>query len=246
MNITLYCVIVNVLMCFVSQISAYPLPEHRSTALATQASMLYVILFFAPDILQNQQAKMREIVDKHFPDNWVRTTVLLFCSFKCCNTNGDLPDNYQSEKECDRSPLLVVILLTSQCLTLTCLDIRQWARKWKVSNPNLQVVIMHESHVCSKLLFGLPLRMYGMHRTYFDHTCLDLLSLVIWSCMFWPSFCHMKLMQSTALEQKHFDLRSLLLAPRNLWLLLVSVLSNPWASANFHDFIVSGWGGAVP
>lgn len=34
--------------------------------------MLYVILFFAPDILQNQQAKMREIVDKHFPDNWVR------------------------------------------------------------------------------------------------------------------------------------------------------------------------------
>lgn len=57
------------------QISAYPLPEHRSTALATQASMLYVILFFAPDILQNQQAKMREIVDKHFPDNWVRQLI---------------------------------------------------------------------------------------------------------------------------------------------------------------------------
>ncbi|XP_031552063.1 WASH complex subunit 5-like [Actinia tenebrosa] len=54
-----------------NQISAYPLPEHRSTALATQASMLYVILYFAPDILHNQQAKMREIVDKHFPDNWV-------------------------------------------------------------------------------------------------------------------------------------------------------------------------------
>ena len=33
--------------------------------------MLYVILYFVPDILQNQQAKMREIVDKHFPDNWV-------------------------------------------------------------------------------------------------------------------------------------------------------------------------------
>ena len=53
------------------KISAYPLPEHRSTALATQASMLYIILYFAPDILHNQQAKMREIVDKHFPDNWV-------------------------------------------------------------------------------------------------------------------------------------------------------------------------------
>ena len=54
-----------------NQISAYPQPEHRSTALATQASMLYVILYFEPDILLNQQAKMREIVDKHFPDNWV-------------------------------------------------------------------------------------------------------------------------------------------------------------------------------
>lgn len=54
-----------------NQISAYPLPEHRSTALATQAAMLYVILYFAPDILHTQQAKMREIVDKHFPDNWV-------------------------------------------------------------------------------------------------------------------------------------------------------------------------------
>ena len=38
--------------------------------------MLYVILFFAPDILQNQQAKMREIVDKHFPDNWVRLILI--------------------------------------------------------------------------------------------------------------------------------------------------------------------------
>lgn len=54
-----------------NQISAYPQPEHRSTALATQANMLYVILYFDADILHNQQAKMREIVDKHFPDNWV-------------------------------------------------------------------------------------------------------------------------------------------------------------------------------
>jgi len=57
-----------------NQIVAYPLPEQRSTALATQASMLYVILYFAPDMLHTQQAVMREIVDKHFPDNWVSVT----------------------------------------------------------------------------------------------------------------------------------------------------------------------------
>jgi hypothetical protein len=33
--------------------------------------MLFIILYFLPEILQNQQAMMREIVDKHFPDNWV-------------------------------------------------------------------------------------------------------------------------------------------------------------------------------
>lgn len=54
-----------------NQVSSYPNPEHRSTALANQATMLYVILYFAPEMLQNDMAKMREIVDKHFPDNWV-------------------------------------------------------------------------------------------------------------------------------------------------------------------------------
>ncbi|XP_066434881.1 WASH complex subunit 5 [Eleutherodactylus coqui] len=54
-----------------NQVSAYPLPEHRSTALATQAAMLYVILYFHPSTLHTHQAKMREIVDKYFPDNWV-------------------------------------------------------------------------------------------------------------------------------------------------------------------------------
>lgn len=56
----------------VHQVSAYPLPEHRSTALANQAAMLYVCLYFSPSILHTSQAKMREIVDKYFPDNWVR------------------------------------------------------------------------------------------------------------------------------------------------------------------------------
>ena len=59
-------------------------------------------------------------------------------------------------------------------------------------NPNFQVVIKHVPHVCSQHSFELPLRVCGMHRTQFDHTHLDFLSLIIWSCKFdqvpfWPS-----------------------------------------------------------
>jgi WASH complex subunit strumpellin len=52
---------------------SFPAPEHRSTRLATQAGMLYVILFFAPDLLHQSDAAMREMVDKHFNDNWIVT-----------------------------------------------------------------------------------------------------------------------------------------------------------------------------
>ena len=33
--------------------------------------MLYVLLYFAPEILKQETALMREIVDKYFCDNWV-------------------------------------------------------------------------------------------------------------------------------------------------------------------------------
>jgi WASH complex subunit strumpellin len=53
--------------------SSYPLPAHRSTALANQAAMLYVCLYFAPDILHSSNAVCREVIDKFFVDNWVIT-----------------------------------------------------------------------------------------------------------------------------------------------------------------------------
>ncbi len=54
-----------------NQVRCYPNPEHRWAALAEQASMLYICLYFAPDILKTETATMREIADKFFPDNWV-------------------------------------------------------------------------------------------------------------------------------------------------------------------------------
>jgi WASH complex subunit strumpellin len=54
-----------------NQMRVYPLPEHQSFALAQQASMLYVVLFFSPRTLAEEKKEMREIVDKHFSDNWV-------------------------------------------------------------------------------------------------------------------------------------------------------------------------------
>ena len=47
--------------------------------------------------------------------------------------------------------------------------------------------VMHALHVCSQHSFGLLLRMNGMHRTHFNPARLDLLSLVIWSRLFWLS-----------------------------------------------------------
>eukprot|EP01063_Lacrimia_lanifica_P030284 TRINITY_DN4794_c0_g1_i1.p1 TRINITY_DN4794_c0_g1~~TRINITY_DN4794_c0_g1_i1.p1 ORF type:complete len:1175 (+),score=547.54 TRINITY_DN4794_c0_g1_i1:144-3668(+) len=49
----------------------FPAPDARSTALATQGGMLYVILYFRPDILIHEKPVMREIVYKHFVDNWI-------------------------------------------------------------------------------------------------------------------------------------------------------------------------------
>ena len=51
-------------------------------------------------------------------------------------------------------------------------------------NPNLLAVFTHASPVCCQHLFGLPLRMNGMHWTQFDHACFDLPPLVIWSRAF--------------------------------------------------------------
>ena len=53
------------------QLTSYPSSAHRSVALSTQASMIFVSSFFIPNLLNEEMTRMREIVDKHFPDNWI-------------------------------------------------------------------------------------------------------------------------------------------------------------------------------
>ncbi|CAG9561269.1 unnamed protein product [Danaus chrysippus] len=54
-----------------NQLTVFTIPEHQSSALATQASMLVVCLFFTPHYLHSDTTRMREIVDKFFPCNWI-------------------------------------------------------------------------------------------------------------------------------------------------------------------------------
>jgi len=49
----------------------FPGAEERTTALSCQASLIYVVLYFSPRTLHENKPAMREVVDKHFSDNWV-------------------------------------------------------------------------------------------------------------------------------------------------------------------------------
>lgn len=53
------------------QMSAYPQAKLRSFALANQGSMLFILLFFIPEVLNKAKSTMREIVDKHFYNVWM-------------------------------------------------------------------------------------------------------------------------------------------------------------------------------
>ncbi|KAK9792689.1 hypothetical protein WJX73_001305 [Symbiochloris irregularis] len=54
-----------------NQVGHWPAPEHRTSALAYQASLLYLALYFVPHVLHQDTALMRTLVDKHFADSWV-------------------------------------------------------------------------------------------------------------------------------------------------------------------------------
>ena len=61
-------------------LSHYPETAERSTALAYQAAMLQVILYFVPETLKQETAFMREIVDKVGSSNNITKIKNIFCS----------------------------------------------------------------------------------------------------------------------------------------------------------------------
>ena len=96
-------------------------------------------------------------------------------------------------------------------------------------NPN-RSFITRTSHVCNQHSFGLPLRMYGTMNA-------------IWSRVFRPStprnrnMCvltiyHVKLTQSTAMEQKRLDLWSLSPALPNLLVITSLVVDRTHVSVS--------------
>ncbi|KAH9329372.1 hypothetical protein KI387_001480 [Taxus chinensis] len=60
-----------------NQVRHYPIPEHWTTALASQAGCVYILLFYSPELLASGYV-MKEIVDRFFKDNWI---VPIFMAF---------------------------------------------------------------------------------------------------------------------------------------------------------------------
>ena len=76
--------------------------------------------------------------------------------------------------------------------------------------------LLLRTYVNRQRSLGLPLRMNGMHRTQFDHACLDLPPFIIWSRVFWLS-----VMWNLCKAQRWSKSISLPPALHNLWSFLV-------------------------
>ena len=145
------------------QVAAYPNSEHKSSALANQAAMLYVVLFFNVEYLINESNKMREIVDKFFLDNWV---VPFYLGFTVDLTEQWAP--YKAAKSC-------LATYTMNMTSLVALQKKRFQKLQKVNEQLSQLLtegILTDEYILlhlSKLLHvmrdgNIVLRWFLLHR----------------------------------------------------------------------------------
>jgi WASH complex subunit strumpellin len=145
------------------QVGAYPSAEHRSHALSNQAVILYVVLFFIPNYLELENSKMREIVDKHFSDNWIISIYMGYTS--------DLLDSWKDFKAAKNALAITINLDTVKGLKKNfhqkLLELNEKLKKflyeglinedYVLDNINMLLNIMRESNVILRWLL--------LHRT---------------------------------------------------------------------------------
>ncbi|XP_064546230.1 WASH complex subunit homolog 5 [Drosophila montana] len=144
-----------------NQLAIYPHPTHRTTALSTQAVMLYVCLYFSPQVLHTQGAQMREIVDKFFSDNWTLSiymgiTVNLIDAWSCFKAasaavaNVVTPAALKTLCQQQRDQMLKTLQKTQEIVREGVLD-----DAFVVEHANQIIVLMRQANVL--------LRWYCLH-----------------------------------------------------------------------------------
>ena len=158
------------------QVAAYPSSEHKSSALANQGAMLYVVLFFNVEYLINEGNKMREIVDKFFLDNWV---VPFYLGFIVDLTEQWAP--YKAAKSC----------LATYTMNISSLQTLQQKRLQKMQKVNEQLnqlltegiltdeyILLHLSKLLHVMRDGnVVLRWFLLHRLSHEKKVLDIITV---------------------------------------------------------------------
>ena len=127
--------------------------------------------------------------------------------FNCCSIRCFLP---LESVPCRRMELIILSKFASHVECRGC-KTRQKQESTSLQNPaNWNVLLENANYSVNQIITGDK----RSPRPFGPSITRNLITRVL-------TICHVKLTQSTALEQKRFDLRSLSPALRNLWLLLV-------------------------
>ena len=129
-----------------------------------QAAMIYVILFFHPDILHNQQGIMRQIIDKYFQDRWIiplhiELTANLtekWSSFKAANLilSSILDTNLITRKSTEYGTKLRSIIIPAGLLSIDSLG--DYGKLIFEYNHVLKWLILHSVDSGGKKVVNLP------------------------------------------------------------------------------------------